>query len=81
AQKQIQDLAPLRSEFIQVNYAKAGDLASLIKAKENSLLSERGNVSIDERTNTLLVQDTAEKLADIRRLVNRLDIPVRQVLI
>jgi type IV pilus assembly protein PilQ len=83
AHKQIQELAPLRSEFVQVNYAKASELANLIQAGEgkNSLLSERGSVSIDERTNTLLIQDTVEKLAEIRRLVRTLDIPVRQVLI
>jgi type IV pilus assembly protein PilQ len=65
-----------------VNYAKATDLAALIKkGTDNSLLSERGSVAIDERTNTLLLQDTSERLADIRRLVSTLDIPVRQVLI
>lgn len=81
SQKQIEELAPLRSEFIQVNYAKAQELAELLKKKENSLLSARGNVSIDDRTNTLLVQDTADKLAQVRDIVTRLDIPVRQVLI
>jgi type IV pilus assembly protein PilQ len=81
SQQQIEELAPLRTEFVQVNYAKASELAALLKAKENSLLSERGNVSIDPRTNTLLVRDTAENLAGIRELVTRLDIPVRQVLI
>jgi type IV pilus assembly protein PilQ len=81
SQRQIEELAPLRSEYIQVNYAKANDLAELLKSPENSLLSERGNVTIDERTNTLLVQDTADKLAQIRGLVEKLDIPVRQVLI
>ncbi|WP_232020221.1 type IV pilus secretin PilQ family protein [Sulfuriflexus mobilis] len=81
SQKQIEELAPLRSEYIQVNYAKAADLAALLKAESNSLLSVRGNVSIDERTNTLLVQDTADKLAEIRILVGKLDIPIRQVLI
>ncbi len=81
SQKQIEELAPLRSEYIQVNYAKAGDLAELLKSEDNSLLSIRGNVTIDERTNTLLVQDTADKLIQIRGLVNTLDIPVRQVLI
>lgn len=81
AKKDIQELAPLRSEYLQVNYAKAGDLAELIKSQGGSLLSERGSVAVDERTNTLLLQDTADKLADIRRLVGTLDIPVRQVLI
>ena len=77
----IQELEPLFSEFLQVNYAKAGDLAALIKEGENSLLSDRGSVAIDERTNTLLVQDTVDRLRDVRRLVQTLDIPVRQVLI
>jgi type IV pilus assembly protein PilQ len=78
----LQTLEPLRSEFIQVNYAKAAELATLIQGEgENTLLSERGNVAIDERTNTLLVNDTATSLANVRRLVTTLDIPVRQVLI
>ena len=76
------DLAPLRSEIIQVNYAKASDLAALLKSGDkNSIVSERGSVSVDDRTNTLLVNETREKLADVRLLVTRLDIPVRQVLI
>jgi type IV pilus assembly protein PilQ len=82
ARKDIQELAPLRTEYLQVNYAKASDLAGLIKSSgEASLLSARGNVTIDERTNTLLIQDTADRLQDIRRLVTTLDIPIRQVLI
>ncbi len=79
--QQIEELAPLRSELVQVNYAKSKDLADLLKSKENKLLSDRGSVTIDERTNTLLVQDTAAKLNEIRALVQQLDIPVRQVLI
>jgi type IV pilus assembly protein PilQ len=81
ARQQTQQLSPLRTEYLQVNYAKAGDLANLIKSGKASLLSDRGSVSIDERTNTLLLQDTSERLADIRRLVSTLDIPVKQVLI
>ncbi len=81
SQQQIAELAPLRSEFVQINYAKAADLAALIKSQDNNLLSERGNVTIDTRTNTLLVQDTAAKLEDIRRIVSTLDVPVRQVMI
>ncbi len=81
SQQQIEELAPLRSELVQINYAKAADLAALLKSAENKLISERGSVSIDERTNTLLVQDTAAKLSEVRALVNSLDIPVRQVLI
>jgi type IV pilus assembly protein PilQ len=81
ARKDVSELAPLRSEYLQVNYAKAQDMAALIKSQNNSLLSARGNVAVDERTNTLLLLDTSDKLADIRRLVATLDIPVRQVLI
>jgi len=82
AKREVQELAPLRTEYLQVNYAKAADLAALVKSQNGgSLLSERGSVSIDERTNTLLLQDTAERLSDIRRLVSTLDIPVRQVMI
>jgi len=81
SQKQIKELEPLYSEFIQVNYAKAADIAKLLKSSDTSLLSSRGTATIDERTNTLLVQDTASKLADIRKLVAKLDVPVRQVLI
>jgi type IV pilus assembly protein PilQ len=82
ARKDIQELAPLRTEYLQVNYAKAADIAGLVKAAGGgSLLSARGNVSVDDRTNTLLVQDTPDNLANVRRLVATLDIPVRQVLI
>jgi type IV pilus assembly protein PilQ len=78
----LQELEPLRSEFIQINYAKAAELAALVRGEgNNSLLSERGSVAIDERTNTLLVSDTPTSLANVRRLVTTLDIPVRQVLI
>jgi len=81
ATKQKDEGAPLRSEIIQVNYAKASDMAALLKAGSKSLLSARGQVSVDARTNTLLVLETRERLAEIRNLIARLDIPVRQVLI
>jgi type IV pilus assembly protein PilQ len=81
ARKDVNELAPLRSEYVQVNYAKASDMAALIKGQGNSLLSNRGSVAVDERTNTLLLQDIPDRLADVRRLVATLDIPVRQVLI
>jgi len=89
AHKEVQELSPIRSEFMQANYAKVADLAKMIRpttgaaagAGRNSMMSNRGSLSIDERTNTLLVQDTAENLAEIRRLVQALDVPVRQVLI
>jgi type IV pilus assembly protein PilQ len=80
ARQDVQELAPLRSEYLQVNYAKASDLAALIKTQgEGGLLSKRGSVSVDERTNTLLLQDSSDRLEDIRRLVGTLDIPIRQV--
>ena len=83
ARKEVQELSPTRTEFMQVNYAKVTDLQKLIKSTnaKDSMLSSRGSLSVDERTNTLLVQDTADKLADIRRLVQTLDVPVKQVLI
>ena len=89
AHKEVQELSPIRSEFMTVNYAKVADLAKMIRpiggaaggGGKNSLLSARGSISIDERTNTLLVQDTAENLAEIRRMVQTLDVPVKQVLI
>ncbi len=82
SRKDVDDLAPVHSEYVQINYAKAADLAALIKGKTgNSLLSQRGSVAIDERTNTLLIQDSSDRISDIRRLVGTLDVPVRQVLI
>ena len=81
AQQQVEELAPLYSEYVQVNYAKAAEFAALIKNEENSILSLRGSVSVDERTNTLLIRDTATSIEDIKRMVSVLDIPVRQVII
>jgi len=83
AQLAISELEPMYSEFLQVNYAKASDLAALITADGggNSMMSDRGSMGVDDRTNTLLVQDTAERLQDIRRMVRILDIPIKQVLI
>lgn len=81
AEQQVADLAPLFTEYVQVNYAKASEVEKLLKNGEDggSMLSARGSVSVDERTNTLLVRDTAERLEDVRRLVDVLDIPVKQV--
>ncbi len=74
-------LEPLRTEFVQVNYAKANEVASILKSETGGVLSERGNVTIDDRTNTILVNDTTDVLSKVRALVTRLDVPVRQVLI
>ncbi|ACV27650.1 type IV pilus secretin PilQ [Kangiella koreensis] len=90
ANKQQEELAPLRTELIQVNYAKAAEIAAILQAglgggsgdgKSVGILSERGSVTTDQRTNTILVQDVSTKIEDVRRLVAQLDIPVRQVLI
>ncbi len=83
SRKEIKQLEPMVAEYLQINYAKASDLANLISGSSggNPVLSERGSVGIDERTNTLLVQDTIDRIALIRKLVTTLDIPVRQVLI
>jgi type IV pilus assembly protein PilQ len=81
SQQTIEKLEPIRSDLIQINYAKANDLAILIKDKQNSLLSEKGKVSVDIRTNTIWIQDTATKIDEVRELVKQLDIPVKQVLI
>lgn len=76
--KQIAELAPVRLDIIQVNYAKAADVVALIEADEE-LISSRGFVSSDARTNTISVRETSEKLDEIRRLVSTWDVPVRQV--
>ena len=79
--KQKTELAPLRTEFFQANYAKAAELATLLQSDTGGLLTERGSVTVDERTNTLLINDTTDQLEEIRALVHRLDVPIRQVLI
>jgi type IV pilus assembly protein PilQ len=81
ARAQVEELERLRTEYIKVNYAKAVDLADLLKLADNAILSPRGSVSVDERTNTLLVKDINSSLANVRTLLAELDIAVRQVLI
>ena len=81
AKQQVEELAPLYSEYVQINYAKANEFANLVKNEETSILSARGSVSVDERTNTLLIRDTAKSIEDIKRMVSVLDVPVRQVVI
>jgi type IV pilus assembly protein PilQ len=76
--KQIAALAPVRLDIIQVNYAKAAEIVKLIIADEE-LISSRGFISSDDRTNTISVRETVEKLDEIRRLVSTWDVPVRQV--
>ena len=82
--KQLAELAPLQTEFIRIRYAKAIDLVELFEAgsKEGgSLVSDRGSVVVDERTNSIVVTDTASKLAEVRALIEKVDIPIRQVMI
>lgn len=82
AKQQIKELSPIRSEFIQVNYAKAEEMAELLGGGDKgSIISERGSVSVDERTNTVLISDTATVIENARRIISRLDIPVQQVLV
>lgn len=81
ARKQVEELEQLRTEFIKVNYAKASDISELLNLKDNAILSPRGSVSVDVRTNTLLVKDTLSSLVNVRQLLVELDIPIRQVLI
>lgn len=92
ANKQLQELAPLKTEFIRIKYADAKELFELFDVKEEessggsndrtatkSILSERGSAIVDQRTNTIILTDTEEKIGDFRRMVDRIDIPVRQV--
>lgn len=80
ANKQIEELAPIKTELIQINFAKASEISEILSAK-GGIVSERGHTSVDERTNILLLSDTADRLTAARQLINTLDIPVRQVMI
>lgn len=94
AQQAVEAFAPLRTEYIRLNYAKAQDVFNLISQgrgsnnngnvniRDNgSLLSSRGTVTIDDRTNTLIIKDVAQSIQNIHELVKKIDIPVRQVMI
>lgn len=104
SQRQVEQLAPLVTDFIQVNYAKAADILEVLKSgavssapvegaqegqteqaaserRGTGFLSPRGSASVDERTNTLIVRDTANNLQRIREALRIFDVPVRQVLI
>jgi type IV pilus assembly protein PilQ len=101
-QRQISELAPLRTDFIQVRYASAGELYKLFSTSatsnkggagaagaatggaaggRNSIVSARGSVIVDERTNAIILTDTADRLEEFRKVIAQLDVPVRQVLI
>lgn len=81
SKQQVQNLAELTSANISVNYAKATELASILKSSEGGILSNRGSVSVDERTNTLLIRDTLASIDEARKVIKSLDVPVKQVLI
>ena len=92
--KQTEQLAPMSTQYIQLSYAKASDMLTLMTSGKNGgnsggssdsaqsgLLSTRGTVSVDARTNTLIIQDTAATIDKVRSLIARLDVPVKQVMI
>ncbi|WP_201193844.1 type IV pilus secretin PilQ [Pseudomonas fluorescens] len=83
SQKQIAELAPLRRELLQVNYAKAADIAKLFQSvtSAEAKVDERGSITVDERTNNIIAYQTQDRLDELRRIVAQLDIPVRQVMI
>lgn len=91
AQKQISELAPLRRELIQVNYAKASDIAKLFQSVTGAGATpgapaaaqgdNRGSITVDDRTNSIIAYQTQDRLDELRRIVAQLDIPVRQVMI
>ena len=83
SQRQIAELAPLRREVVQVNYAKAADIAQLFQSVTNKdgASEDRGSLAVDDRTNNIIAYQTQERLDELRRIVSQLDIPVRQVMI
>ena len=89
AQQSITELAPIRSAFFTINFAKVTELAALFSGEggdeegnaSTGILSSRGSAIVDERTNTLIVKDTEEVISEIRRTLTKLDIPIRQVMI
>ncbi|HCA26823.1 MAG TPA: type IV pilus secretin PilQ [Betaproteobacteria bacterium] len=81
SQQQISALEPLQTESFQMKYQKAADVQALLSDGKQQILSKRGSVVRDDRTNTLFVQDTPSRLVEIRKLINKIDVPVKQVLI
>ncbi len=80
-QSDLNNLIPLRSALLQINYAKAQEVANLIKEQNTSLLSARGSLNVDSRTNALWIQDTGLQIKKIKKLLAHIDVPVKQVLI
>jgi len=81
AQQQISDIEPLRTESFQLNYQKADAFQKILADKDQRILSRRGSAVSDPRTNTLFIQDTATRLEQVRALIRKIDVPVRQVMI
>ncbi len=85
SQQQISELAPLRTEFIEVRYANASEIFDLFKssgeAEGSGVVSGRGSVIVDERTNSIILTETTDKINEFRSVLEKLDVPVRQVLI
>jgi type IV pilus assembly protein PilQ len=81
AQQQIVDLEPTRTESFQLNYQKGADFQKLLADPNQRILSKRGSAVVDSRTNTVFVQDTPTRLEEVRRLLRKVDVPVRQVMI
>jgi len=81
ALQQIADLEPMITESFQLNYQRAEDIKKMVSTGTQNLMSKRGSAVVDTRTNTIFIQDIAEKLTDMRALIEQIDVPVRQVLI
>lgn len=81
AKQQISELEPVRTESFQMRYQKAADVQKILGDKTQQILSKRGSVVLDPRTNTLFIQDTPSKLEEVRKLLNQIDVAVRQVMI
>jgi type IV pilus assembly protein PilQ len=83
SRQQISELAPLRTEFIEVRYASAGEIFALFESsgEGEGVLSGRGSVIVDERTNSIILTETTDKINEFRAVLEKLDVPVRQVLI
>ncbi len=81
SRQQINELEPVRTESFQLNYAKADTISKILSDDKQRILSKRGSSVVDPRTNQLFVQDVSVRLEEVRRLISKLDVPVRQVLI
>ncbi len=81
SQQQIADLEPTRTESFQLNYQKADAFQKMLADEKQRILSKRGSAVIDARTNTIFVQDTPTRLEEVRKLLRKIDVPVRQVMI